>query len=288
MPRPIYDDENTEQGLINLGSLPGQSPVAAFNPEATESLIKTKGITALHYKHAPNPDRETLAGGVNPNNNAAKFGSRYYSVRQMKLVAQQFKLEDRLNTQGIFGMSSVLLNVAGHYDDGDKDHVFCRPLDVIVIQSDMNGSSITTLTEQMSEFNPNGPIKLNFRCEGVDYLASKDRTYTDGEDFIVEDGKIRWLVGGAKPSFKDGKGEILSVVYWIKPVYIVQSVPHAIRITPGNSTGNAAYPRQPHYAPQLVVAKQAQFRVDSDELPDFSDLPAYNIYRDGGNTTGGS
>jgi len=287
--RPDYNDTNEERGLISLGSLPGASPVAAFNPEMTESLLKTKGINALHYKHAPSPDRETIAGGVNPNTNAAKMGWRYYSVRQMKVVTQQFKLEDRLNVQGIFGQGSVLLNVAGHYDDENKDHVFCRPFDIVVIQSACDGSPITTMAEQLSEYNPNGPLKLNFRCEGIDYLADRNRQYYAEQDFMLDDGKIKWLNGGQKPSFKDGKGDILSVVYWIKPIYIVQNVPHSIRITPGNDMGHAAYPRKAHYAPQLVIAKQAQFRLDTaEELLDFSGLPSYNHYRDSGNTTGGS
>ena len=287
--RPEYNDTNNESGLLNLGSLPSLAPVAAFNPDMTESLIKTKGIVALHYKHALNPDRETFAGGVNPNTNAAKLGFRYYSVRQFKMVPQQFKLSDQLNVQGIWTLGSVLINVAGHYDDGPKEHAFFRPHDVIVIQSACDGSSITTLTQQMSEFNPVGPLKLNFRCEGVDYLADKHREYQEGQDFVVQDGKIFWLERGFKPSMStDGKGEILTVVYWIKPLYIVESVPHALRITPGNEMGNAAYPRKAHYAPQLVVAKQSWAGVDESDLLDFSSLPSYNQYRDSNNVTGGS
>jgi len=288
MPRPNYNDVNNEQGLINLGSLPNVAPVAAFNPDMTESLLKTKGIVALHYKHALNPDRETFAGGVNPNTNAAKLGYRYYSMRQLRVVTQQFKISDQLNVQGIWTLGSVLINVSGHYDDGDNEHAFFRPYDVITIQSTSDGSSISTLTNQMSEYNPNGPMKLNFRCEGVDYLADKNRQYHEGQDFIVQDGKLFWLDGGFKPEFNNGKGDILSVVYWIKPVYIVENVPHSLRITPGNELGNAAYPRKAHYAPQLLICRQAWFRTEESEMLDFSNLPQYNIYRDSKNVTGGS
>lgn len=287
--RPEYTDENNEQGLINLGSLPNLAPVAAFNPEMTESLLKTKGIVAFHYKHAQNPDRETFAGGVNPNTNAAKIGFRYYSVRQLKVVTQQFKLADKLNVQGIFGMGSVLINVAGHYDDGEKEHAFFRPHDVIVFRTAADCSPITTLTQQMAEFNPNGPLRLNFSCEAVDYLACKNRQYYEGQDFVVKDGKIFWLDKGFKPSMSpDGKGDILTIVYWIKPIFIVENVPHAIRITPGNELGNANFPRKAHYAPQLVIARQAWTRVDEGDFMDFSGLPSYNVYRDSSNVTGGS
>lgn len=285
--RPDYNDTNEEQGLISLGSLPGASPVAAFNPDLTKSLLKTKGINALHYKHAPNPDRETIAGGVNPNTNAAKYGWRFYSVRTLKVVPQQFKLSDKLNVNGIWGMSSVLLNVAGSYDDCAKDGVFCRPYDVIIMQSATDGSPITSLTEQLVQFNPNGPLKLNFVCEAVDYMADRNRQYHEGQDFVVNGGKIHWLEHGFKPSFIDGKGDILSVVYWIKPIYIVQSVPHSIRITPGNEFGHAAYPRRAEYAPQLVVCSQAWFSIDQSELMDFTSLPEYRKYPDSNNVTGG-
>jgi hypothetical protein len=286
--RPDLIDVNSERGLLGLGTIPGLAPVAAFNPAQVESLLKTKGIRALHYKHAPNPDRETLQGGVNPNTNAAKHTWKFYSVRQMRCVPQQFRLEDRLNVQGIWGMASCLLNVAGHYDDGDKEHVFLRPFDIVVLDSMPDGTGITTMTDQLAEFNPNGPMRLNFRVEAVDHLSDKTREYVNGQDFAVIDGKIHWLDGGFRPRFHDGKGTILSVVYWTKPVYIVQNMPHSIRITPGNPTGDGGLPRQAQYAPQLAVAKQAWFRLDTEELLDFAEIPQYNTFRDTLNVTGGS
>jgi hypothetical protein len=286
--RPPIDDTNEETGLIGLGMLPGLSPVAAFNPKATENLLKTKGLVAHHLKHAPNPDRETPQGGVNPNTIAAKFARRFYSMRQLRVVPTQFKLDNRLNVQGIWGAGSVLLNVAGHYDDCDKGHAFFRPYDIVVIDRGADGAGITTLTDQLAVFNPNGPLVLNFRTTSVDYLADRDREYIDGQDFQVCDGKVVWLKGGNLPSFHDGKGAILTCVYWIKPIYIVQNVPHSIRITPGNDMGHGGVPREATYAPQLVVAKQAWFKIDNEELLDFSDVPQYNTYKDSGNVTGGS
>jgi len=286
--RPDYNDVNTEAGLIGLGSIPGMAPVAAFNPEMTENLLKTKGLKATHYKAAHNPDRETIAGGVNPNSVAAKLGRRYYQARQLFVVPQQFKLDNRLQIQGIWGMSSVLLNLSGSYSDGDQATVFARPHDIITIESTVDGSPITALADQLVEFNPTGPMKLNFRCENVDYLADKNRSYVLDQDFCVQDGKIYWLNGGNRPSFANGKGDILTVVYWIKPIYIIQNVPHSIRITPGNNTGNGGLPRKSHYAPQLAIASQAWFRIDSEELMDFNELPSYNHYASTNNVTGGS
>jgi hypothetical protein len=282
-------DINNEQGLINLGSIPGLAPVAAFNPRQIENLLRTKGIRAIHYKHAPNPDRETIAGGVTPNTNAAKMGWRYYSAREILVVPQQFKLEDRLNVQGIWGQGSVLLNVAGHYEDGCKEHAFFRPYDLLLLGNDPCGpNNITIAVDQLIEFNPTGSMKLNFRCEGVDVLFGKDYTFVEDQDFIIDNGLITWLPAGRKPRFHDGKGEILSIVYYTRPVFIIQNIPHAVRITPGNDHGTANEPRRAYYAPQQLVAKQAWTRIDNEELFDYGTLPDYNHYRDSQNVTGGS
>ena len=280
--RPQLTDNNSISGLIGLGNIPGSAPVIGFNPQLTESLLRTKGIRALHYKHAINPDRETIAGGVNVDTNAAKYGWRYYSVRELLAIPQQNSLQESLTVNGAFTMASILLNITGHYVDGCQEHVFCRPHDLIVFDK----ANITTEVNQLIEYNPNGPLKLNFRCEAVDYIADNKKEYKENIDFIVCDGKIAWIPSGKKPEFKNGKGAILTIVYYIKPIYIVEHLPHSIRITPGNLQGSGAVPRDAYYAPQQVVCKESWTRNDNEELLDFSSLPVYN-YPDSPNDTSG-
>jgi hypothetical protein len=208
------------------------------------------------------------------------------------VVPQNFALEHRLNVQGIWGLHTVLLNVSGYYSDTesgkDKETVFCRPHDIIVLDKDPAGNAVTIETDQLAEYNPNGPMKLNFRVESVRYIADKTREYICDQDFTVTDGKIVWLKQGRKPAFQGGKGSILSIVYYTKPIFIVKNVPHAIRILPSNSIGHGGLPRKAEYAPQLVIGQQSWIRADSQELLDFSDLPDYPIYRDSNTVTGGT
>jgi len=288
MTRPPLIDINAIAGMVGLGPIPSQAPVAAFNPDQIESLLITKGINAIHYKHAPDPNRETVTGPVNPNTNAAAWGARFFTSRKLKAVPQNFALENRLNVQGIWGLHTVLLNISGYYFDDKKETAYCRPGDLIVLDTDADGNGITAEVDQLTEYNPTGPLKLNFRVEGVTYLADKERVYIEAQDFFIVNGKIQWHDKGAKPNFKDGKGAVLSVVYYTKPIYIVKNVPHSLRILPGNSTGNGALPREARYAPQLVVAQQSWIRSDNTELLDFSGLPSYPEYRNTKNVTGGA
>lgn len=283
------DDINDISGLFGIGPLPSDAPVAAFNTTLTESLLLTKGFNALHYKHAPSPNRETVIGPMDPNTQEAQWGFRFYQCRQLKLVPQNFSLENRLNVQGIWGLHTVMLNVTGYYTDNkDKEPVFCRPHDLIVMDTDPMGNATTIEIDQMLEYNPNGPMRLNFRVEQVAYLADRNRTYLEGQDFEIADGKINWLPAGRKPDFHGGKGAVLSIVYYAKPVYIVKNVPHAIRLLPSNPIGHGALPRKAEYAPQLVIGTQSWIRQDSEELSNFADLPLYPTYRNSPNVTGGT
>lgn len=290
--RPGINDINSTPGLVGLGPIPGLAPVAAFNASQIESLLVTKGISAIHYKHAPNPDKETVAGPVNPNTVEAKWGWRFFEARPLKVVPQNFALEHRLNVQGIWGLHTVLLNVSGYYTDTppgeDKETVFCRPHDIIMLDKTPSGEAVTVETDQIAEYNPTGPLQLNFRVESVRYLADRHVQYICDQDFHVDDGKIYWLNEGRRPHFKNGKGAILSVVYYTKPIFIVKNVPHAIRILPSNSIGHGGLPRKAEYAPQLVIGQQSWIRADNQELLNFSDLPSYPAYRDSKNTTGGT
>ncbi|MEM4380557.1 MAG: hypothetical protein QXL01_07755, partial [Thermoplasmatales archaeon] len=237
-----------------------------------------------HYIHCLNPMQETLAGPVRPNNQSAFWSSIiYYSVRAVKIVPQQFRLEDTLTVQGIWGQGTTMFNIAGHYLDGEKEGVHVSEHDLVVFNSNM-----TDLVRQKFEFNPNGPQQLHYKAISVDHLRdSHGNFYNEGVDFIVQNGKIVWLKNGRKPGFHNGKGDILSIVYWYNPIYIVVQRPHSLRVIPSNPQGHGAFPRDKVYAPQLLVVRPSTIYYQ-DNIINFSDIPPTPEYADSKNTTGGS
>jgi hypothetical protein len=281
MSRPPLKDRNSKGGLIGLGAIPDQAPVASFNIAGIESLLQTKSFEAVHYLHAPLMDRETLGAPANPNTQGAQRGVFYYSARKIGVVPQQFKLEDRLTVQGLWGIGSAIFNVTGHWLDGDKEQAHFRNRDLLVIPS------LTDLVDQQIEYNPSGPLRLNYLAKGVDYLSDGRILYNEGFDFEIRDGLIYWLDGGRKPTFGSGKGAILTVVYWMTPIFIVQSKPHSLRIIPSNEIGHGAPPRDAVYAPQLLIVKPSTI-IEEKDLMDWTALPQYGDYPDSLNTTGGN
>ncbi|CAB5220693.1 hypothetical protein UFOVP244_23 [uncultured Caudovirales phage] len=271
MSRPPINDQNSNQGLLGLGSIPGLAPVAAFNVDQVESLLRTKGIKALHYKSALNPDRESIEMGVNVNTKAAQHGVVYYEVRELLVVPQSMNINSTLQIQGMYdNMSATVLNVTGNYTDGDKGAVYIKPRDLIVLNE-----TISVMAEQLLEYNPTKPLKTKFKVKGVDALFTNDARFRDGIDFEVrQDGLVHWLQG-RRPKYANGKGQVVSLSYWMAPHFLINNSPHILRLLPSNDTGNGALPRRLVYAPQQVIAVQSHLTEVADYL-DFFSLPTYD------------
>jgi hypothetical protein len=274
--RPPLKDRNSRTGLIGLGPIPDQSPVASFNIGGIENLLQTKAFDALHYLHAPLPDRKTLGAPANPNTQGAQRGVFYYDVRTVGVVPQSFKLEDRLTVQGLWGVGSVLVNVTGHYRDGKQEQAHFRNRDLLVIPT------LTDMTDQQVEYNPTGPLRLQYLVKGVDYLSDGKTLFNENVDFVIQNGRIVFIDG-----LKPDPFAVLTVVYYYTPIYIVESKPHSLRIIPSNESGSGALPRDAVYAPQLLVLKPSTIK-EEDNLLDWTALPQYPDYPSSPNTTGGS
>jgi len=281
MARPPLVDKNQQSGLVPLGPIPSQAPVASFNANQFESLIQTKGFKAIHYRHAPNPDKRDVNGPTNPNSQAAHRAFVYYKPQVLWHVPQSHKMEDALTAIGIWGKGSVMFNLSGTYE-GSDDIVHVRNRDLIVFPS------LTDITEETFEYNPTGHQQLRFKVRGVDRLFDAEREYVEDRDFeITEKGQIAWLRGGIRPDFRENQGAVISIVYFYTPIYIIQSKVHSLRVIPSNDTGQGGLPRDATYAPQLVIAKPS-ILIEEQNLLDFSELPPYPDYAASKNTTGGS
>lgn len=270
---------------MDLGPIPGQSPVASFNLDGIDNLIRTKGFLCFHYKHMHNPARENTNSPVDPNIRASHRGFIYYEPRPVYHVPRQYSLEDQLTTQAVFSKGSVLINVSGKYEDnieGKTSITHIRKNDILIFPS------VTDMTQQVFEYNPTGPQKLLHKVKSVDILRDDKFEYICDEDFIVnENGYIEWTKQGRKPEFKNGKGAVLSIVYYYMPIYIVSSMLHSLRVLPDNNQGHAAYPREARYAPQQFVCIPSA-NMDENDLLDWEAVPSLPDWRDTKNVTGGS
>lgn len=261
----IYD-KNKRKGLIGLGSIPKKAPVAAFNMDQIHDLLRTKGFLAFHCRHALNPKRKSLQAGMDLSENGSERPFIYYDIRPILMVGQDFSVRDTLTAMGLYGTGTSMFNVAGEYLDGSQERVFVRVNDVVILNP-----SMTELFEQNFEYKGEEETSLMYRCRAVDYmLTSRGTRLNEGLDFhVTTEGKIKWVESTDKPKL----GEVVSIVFYYQPIFVVRALPHNIRLLPSNSFGNGNMPRDIKYAPQLVLCDYSTVRDGPENSIDWFNLP---------------
>lgn len=256
------NDTNNRLGHPALGPIPSLAPNAAFNLNQIEDLLKNKGILAFHVKHALDYRTESTTLGLDLSNDVSR-PFVYYDIRPLLVIPQQFNLNETLSIVGLNQMGTTVMNVTGHYLDNPEERVFLRPKDLIILNP-----TITDLYSQLFTFENTTLVRLRYRVRSVDYMACRSRGRLElGRDFeITELGEIQFL--GKWPELN----EVVSIVYEKQQIYVVNSIPHLLRILPENNIGHAAIPRKARYAPQLIFVDRST-TVDTKDSIDFFNLP---------------
>jgi len=251
-----FNDINKRTGLLGIGNIPGLAPVAAFNPNQIENLLRTKGILAFHVKHAISHTKETLQAGANVNRDGAERPFQYYDIRPILMIPQQLNFQDTLTQINLNGTGTAVFNVSGTYIDANGGRVYVRVNDLI-----LPNPELTDLHEELIQYRGESPLKLSYRVKSVDYLACVSQGRLEEQvDFTVDaSGQILFTPGKKQPKLN----ETVSVVYYTTPIYSVQHVPHSLRILPGNPSGDGRMERTAYYGPQMVIVHRSMVRDDS-------------------------
>ena len=280
MSRKPLNDQNNTTGLIPLGPIPSDAPVAAFNNNLHESLIQTKGFAAVHYKSALHPQKQEVNSPSKiKGNEVIHRGLRYYDPRIVSIIPQRFSIEEKLMIQGGYKIGSTVINVGSYYldDKPDKNNNVHIGLDDLILFP-----SLTFRYRQLFEYNPHGPQRLKYKVQGVDVLFDDEVFYKEDVDFGIKNGMIVWL-SGRRPKSKS----VLSCNYYITPIYIVRDFLHHLRVIPANNYGYGGDTRNAIYAPQSFIVAPSHLR-EEDDLTDFNVLPPYPKYDFSFNTSGGN
>lgn len=256
-----------QQQLNDPGFLNGPfTPAGVFTDGLHDNLLKQKGFKATHYRHALSPDRVTVAEGVNVNAKNDAPGYRLYDPKEFFIVPQQLTWNDQYLVQGIHGGHEYMaVNHTGSYEGECEPRVYLRKGDLIVVKE-----GPTVLAQELLEFKPTGRQRLRFPIVEMDYIADTNNRYEQGADFNVVDGMIEWI-GNRKPVFVNGRGTVLSVVYFTKPVFAVVSTPRVFRGVWSNSTGSANSPAQSTYLPGSAMLQMLwltdSYNIEYPEWP---------------------
>lgn len=254
------DSKTVYGGMYHMGQF---SPAGYFSEQTHENLLKHKGFRAVHYKHALNPSRETR-GEATDISKMDFSGFLYYDPMEFYVTPQGTRWEDLLLVQGMHGKNTVTVNYTNKYEDTDK-RVFLRKGDIIVAKEDSLG---TVMITELVDYKPGTPQKLKFPAYAVDYMSSGLSRFEETSDFICQDGLIYWLDSGRKPRFDASKsrGDVLSVVYWTLPCFVVVDTPRIFRTVWANEFADTRQPGKAIYLPGSAILMmswmQPQIAID--------------------------
>ena len=123
-------------------------------------------------------------------------------------------------------------------------------------------------TWQQFEYDTTATQKLRYPITGIDQMTSVEngviKTYVEGTDFNIVDGDISWI-SGKEPAYDsiNERGTVISVSYFMNPVYSVLQHMRELRVTQEYVDGNKVARR----LPQEVLVKRDFIVRPPEKLP---------------------
>lgn len=248
----------------SFGTLtPADLPDPSLNAEAYDDLIRNRGILFVHTKAVPCPNVQDVESMIHVSHCEHPNCWNGYLQIQASKVWGYFN-NDQLNKlfeiQGEYNENIAIVTLSATTVDGEEAEV--HPFDQLV------ADEYSKRVYELVEASVTGIDRLKYYALDVMYLATKDKEFKKGVDFVVENGKIRW-VSQNRPGYdqKLQRGEAYSVAYYIRPIFFVHHVMKELRATQvlDISTGEKVAVRLPQH---IMILRELLTPDDTDKVGD--------------------
>jgi hypothetical protein len=248
------------QGSFN-SFMPLILPDPSIKRDSFNELINNRGIRFFHSKAYPCSNMKTLDDNAHdmlcPHCDGS--GILYYDRREIFGLFSSNSIDRQFEKNGVWEMGTVVVTLPTEYPDGtEADFSMFDKLEV---------QDFTVRLYELKEYEPREdgkqqlryPIIKTSRVEAVTH--EERREFKEGIDFTIEDGKIKW-VSGRTPNYNQTTehGQVYSVNYYCKPVYIVLNPLRELRVTQESEGLN----KQARRLPQQLVLRR-DFYVNAPE-----------------------
>lgn len=244
--------------------MPDFIPDPSLRGQSFDQLLQNRGIRFLHQMAVPCPNMKS----VNTNNHHPECpfcdDSQIIHLPGKEIwgVFTNNTLEKMFEVQGVWEIGTAIATFPTEYGDGTQadfntfDRLVCPDFQV----------RLTDIKEY--EVTSDGKQSLRYPIVKIEYMASVRSgvmyEYTDGVDYTIEDGDIKWI-SGKEPYYNDLEevGEVLSITYVANPVYAVLNVMHELRVT--QEYDFASGKKIARRLPQQVLVKRDFLVNDADK-----------------------
>ena len=239
---------------------PNVMPQPTIKSKTLNEIIENRGVRFIHSKAYPCSNMKTLEDNNHdvlcPHCDGG--GILYYEPKEIFGLFSSNSVERQYERQGAYELGTVMVTVPTEYPDGtEADFSSFDRMELI---------DFSVRLWELKEYRPtdNGqqfryPILKTSRVETV--TASARREFIEGQDFNILNGKMVW-VANRSPNFDPAtdNGQVYSVNYYCKPIYIVVNPLRELRITQELENGQRTVKRLPQ---QLVLRRD--FYVNGPE-----------------------
>lgn len=207
---------------------------------AFDRAIRSQGVRLVHYKaircpvgmtdigdnRRPHPDHSGCSGGF--------LFHRAGTVTALFIGNSKHKTPTEV---GFYDGSTAQVTFPTHYDDSEES-VIVAPFDRFYLEEE----GIVVPMWQLFLHHESGQDRFKYPVIRVEHLVdSRGEKYQQDQDFVVEEGQIRWLgtrapvseidLGpGAGNGFGTDRGSVCSIRYLYRPFWYCGQVLHEVRV----------------------------------------------------------
>lgn len=250
----------------------------SFDEEAFDRTIRSQGVRVEHLRALRCPigmiekgDYRAPGHGAEHADHKCHNGFLYRSAGTVYASFLGNSKNSKIADIGRIDGSTVTSSMTRFYE-GTETPVTLAVFDRIKLA---DKHDITVVNWEVIETHPTGTDRLRFPAVEVEFVIDANgKEYTQGQDFRLVDGDIRWINSpGYDPRLR--KGVLYSVRYKYEPFYYVAQLIHEVRVAQKENkyTGERKIKRMPY---NVVLKREINFENDraAEEVVGVPDTPS--------------
>lgn len=229
----------------------------SFDLDRLDNFVTGLGVEYFHYKGQPSPIGQNDRGDYRRNDGVDTITSNgmiYRCAGKFTATMTDNSRDRKRGEAGTLDPSESKLVLPRFYNEGDGvangGRIYLSPGDRIYVADPQ--ADVLVSNPQKMDYIPgvdNVPMFPIVAME-MPLIDSRGIEYTEGVDYCIHDGNIRWKAGGRNPGIDPdtGKGRVYSVRYLYRAYWYITILLKEVRVTNVTTDGQRAPDRMAYHA----------------------------------------
>lgn len=228
----------------------------SFDLDRLDNFVTGLGVEYFHYKGQPSPIGQNDRGDYRRNDGVDTITSNgmiYRCAGRFTATMTDNSRDRKRGEAGVLDPSESKLVMPRFYNMSglaDGPRIYLSPGDRIYVADPL--ADVLVSNPQKMDYDPivdNVPMFPIVQME-LPLIDSRNIEYTEGVDYCIHDGNIRWKAGGKNPGIDPdtGKGRVYSIRYLYRAYWYITILLKEVRVTNVTTNGERGPARMPYHA----------------------------------------